>query len=287
MTGTELLSNRDLVKTDFYRGLLKPNGLFHCLSGVAVRRGPVVYYVSVHRGQDEVAYGEREKSGLRAVLAHLSLALENRWRLRQSDDLTKVMMGVVDRHPHPSLLVDALGRIVHCNRSAIALSAPRSGLCIEGGRLAAATSIDRAALREAIRDVAKAAANDVVEATRAVTLSVPGTRHPAVVSVHAAGRVFQAETGEIDELVLVNARNSDFEHDLHTCSFVKQFGLSPAQARVSVMIISGHSLTDTARKLHVSDNTARSHLKQIFQKTHTHGQMELVHLHARTCGNGE
>jgi DNA-binding CsgD family transcriptional regulator len=287
MTGTELLSNKDLVKTDFYRGLLKPNGLFHCLSGVAVRRGPVVYYVSVHRGQDEVAYGEREKSGLRAVLAHLSLALENRWRLRQSDDLTKVMMGVVDRHPHPSLLVDALGRIVHCNRSAIALSAPRSGLCIEGGRLAAATSIDRAALREAIRDVAKAAANDVVEATRAVTLSVPGARHPAVVSVHAAGRVFQAETGEIDELVLVNARNSDFEHDLHTCSFVKQFGLSPAQARVSVMIISGHSLADTARKLHVSDNTARSHLKQIFQKTQTHGQMELVHLHARTCGNGE
>jgi DNA-binding CsgD family transcriptional regulator len=287
MTGDELLSNKDLVKTDFYRGLLKPHGLFHCLSGVAVRRGQLVYCVSVHRGQDEAAYGEREKSGLRAVLAHLSLALENRWSLRQSGDLTKVMMGVVDRHPHPSLLVDADGRIVHCNRSAIALSVPRSGLCIEGGRLATATAIDRTALREAIRDVARAAASDAADATRAVTLSVPGARHPSVVSVHAAGRVFQAETGEIDELVLVTARNPDFEHDLHTCSFVKQFGLSPAQARVGVMIISGHSLADTARKLHVSDNTARSHLKQIFQKTNTHGQMELVHLHARICGNGD
>lgn len=287
MTGDELLSNRDLVRTDFYRGLLKPHGLLHCLSGVAVRRGQLVYCVSVHRGPDEAAYGEREKSGLRAVLAHLSLALENRWRLRQSGDLIKVLKSVVDRHPNPSLLVDGDGRIVHCNRSALALSAPRAGLCIEGGRLAAATSIDRAALREAIRDVARAAATDVAEATRAVTLSVPGARHPAVVSVHAAGRVFQAETGEIDELVLVTARNPDFEHDLHTCSFVKQFGLSPAQARVGVMIISGHSLADTARKLHVSDNTARSHLKQIFQKTNTHGQMELVHLHAGICGNAD
>ena len=53
------------------------------------------------------------------------------------------------------------------------------------------------------------------------------------------------------------------------------------------MIISGHSLADTARKLHVSDNTARSHLKQVFQKTNTHGQMELVHLHARICGNSD
>ena len=47
------------------------------------------------RGPDESAYGEREKAGLKAVLAHLSLALENRWRLRQSGDLTTVMMGIV------------------------------------------------------------------------------------------------------------------------------------------------------------------------------------------------
>jgi len=287
MTGNELLSNRELVKTDFYRGLLAPHGLFHCLSGVAARRGYLVYCVSVHRGPDESAYGEREKAGLKAVLAHLSLALENRWRLRQSGDLTTVMMGIVDRHPHPSLLVDADGRIVHCNRNATALSVPRAGLCIEGGRLAAATSIDRAALREAIRDVAKSAKVDATDTARAVTLSVPGARHPAVVSVHAAGRVFRAETGEIDELVLITARNPQFEHDIHTCSFVKQFGLSPAQARVSVMIVTGHSLADTAQKLHVSENTARSHLKQVFQKTNTHGQMELVHLHARSCVDGD
>lgn len=287
MTGDELLSNRELVKTDFYRGLLKPHGLFHCLSGVAARRGQLVYCVHVHRGQDEPAYGEREKAGLKAVLAHLSLALENRWRLRQSVDLTTVMMGIVDRHPHPSLLVDADGRIVHCNRSATALSVPRAGLCIEEGRLAAATSIDRAALREAIREVARAGRSDASDITRAVTLSVPGARHPAVVSVHLAGRVFRAESGEIDELVLITARNPQIEHDIHTCSFVKQFRLSPAQARVSVLIVTGHSLADTAQKLHVSENTARSHLKQVFQKTSTHGQMELVHLHARNCVDGE
>lgn len=287
MTGDELLSNKDLAKTDFYRGLLRPHDLFHCLCGVALRRGPLIYYVSVHRAQNQAAYSEREKSVLTAVLAHLSLALEKHWCLRQSGDLTKVLMGVVDRHPHLSLLVDSGGRIVHCNRSATAPSVRRAGLCIEGGRLAAATSIDRAALREAIRNVARTAATDDADLARAVTLSVPGARHPAIVSVHAAGRVFQAETGEVDEVVLVTARNPDFDHDVHSCSFVRQFGLSPAQARVGVMIISGNSLADTAKKLHVSDNTARSHLKQVFQKTQTHGQMELVHLHARICGNSE
>ena len=283
MTSDELLSNKDLVKTDFYRGLLKPYRLFQCLSGVVARRGQLIYYIGLHRGEDQAAFGEREKSTLKAVLAHVSLALENLWRLRQASDLATVMMGVVDRHSHPSILVDADGRVVHCNKTATALSVPSVGLCVEEGRITAATSVDRAALREAIRDVAEGAARDVRDRTRAVSLSVPGAQRPTVVSIYAAGRVFQAETGGAAELVLVTARNPHVEHDIHTCSFVKQFGLSPAQARVSVMIVAGHSLVDTARRLHVSENTARSHLKQIFQKTNTHGQMELVHLHTRRC----
>lgn len=283
ITGDELLSNRDLLKTDFYRGLLKPHGLFHYMSGVVARRDQLIYYISLHRGEDQVAFGEREKSSLRAVLSHVSLALENRWRLRQANDLATVMTGVVDRYPHLSILVDADGRVVHCSRTANALSVPSAGLCIEEGRLAAASPVDRAALREAIRDVTEAAARDTRDRTRAVTLSVPGGQRPAVVSIYAAGKVFQADTGRVAELALVTARNPLIEHDIRTCSFVKQFGLSPAQARVSVMIIAGHSLVDTARRLHVSENTARSHLKQIFQKTNTHGQMELVHLHTRSC----
>lgn len=282
LTGDELLSNKDLIKTDFYRNLLKPHGLFHCMSGVAIRRGNLVHFVSLHRGQDQPSFGEREKASLKPVLAHISLALENRWRLRQASELTTVMEGVADRQPHPSLLVAADGRVVHRNRSATTPSLSSAGLCVEDDRLVAVTAVDRAALREAIRDVAKAA-RDGRNTTRAVTLSVPGGQHPGVVSIHAAGSVFSAKRGEVDELVLITARNPHIEHDIHTCSFVKQFRLSPAQARVSVMIITGHSLADTARNLHVSENTARSHLKQVFQKTHTHGQMELVHLHARNC----
>jgi DNA-binding CsgD family transcriptional regulator/PAS domain-containing protein len=287
VTGDELLGNRELVKTDFYRALLKPHGLLHCLFGVAARRGPLVYYVSLHRGEEEAPYGEREKAGLRTVLAHLSQALESRWRLRQSGDIAKVLMAIMDRHPHPSVLVDASGRVVHCNQRAAALSMQRAGIFIHEGRLKAGTAIDRAALREAIREVAKAAEHGAVDNTRAVTLSVPGARYPAVVSVQGAGSAFRAETGEIDQLVLITARNPQIEHDIDSCTFVKQFRLSPAQARVSICIVTGHSLADTARKLHVSENTARSHLKQVFQKTSTHGQMELVHLHARHCTEGD
>ncbi len=283
VAGEDLLNNRDLVKTDFYRGLLEPHGLFHCVAGVAVRRGAVMYYVSALRGQDQPPFREREKAGLRTVLAHLSLAFENRWRLRAAGDLLKVMMGVVDRHPHPCLLVEPDGRIVYGNRCATPQAMPEVGLCVDGTMLAAALAIDRPALRQAIRQVAARGASAPEHATRAVTLSVSGSNHPSVVSIDAAGRVFDAASGDLAELVLVTARTPALGHDFRTCTLVRDYGLSPAQARVGVMIVTGHSLAETARKLHVSDNTVRSHLKQVFQKTNTHGQMELVHLHARVC----
>jgi DNA-binding CsgD family transcriptional regulator len=286
VTGDELLSNRELIKTDFYRDLLKPHSLFHSMFCVAARRGNLVHFISLHRSQDQPAFGEREKGKLKPVLGHVSLALENRWRLREASELTAVMKGMMDRYPHPFLLVNADGRVVHCSRSAAAASLASAGLCMEEERLVAATAVDRAALREAIRNVAKATP-DGEDGTRLVTLSAPNRQHPVVVSVHAAGKAFSAERGEIDELVFITARNPHIEHDIHTCSFVKQFRLSPAQARVSMMILTGHSLAETALKLHVSENTARSHLKQVFQKTNTHGQMELVHLHARNCINGD
>ncbi|MBL8540846.1 MAG: helix-turn-helix transcriptional regulator [Betaproteobacteria bacterium] len=284
LTGDEVLSNRDLVKTDFYRALLEPRGLLHCVAGVAVRHGPLIHYVNLLRGQDQPAFGEREKANLRTVLAHVSLALGNRWRQREAADLVRVLTGVIDHHPHPCLLVDRDGQLVHGNRSATAQALESVGLCLDAGVVTAALPADRATLRQAIRDVAAArTVQPAGDATRAVMLSVPCSRHPSMVSLHPAGDVFDAASGEFTALVLITAPNPGLDHDLRTCSFVRQFGLSPAQARVGVMIVSGHSLTETARKLHVSENTVRSHLKQIFQKTNTHGQVELVHLHARIC----
>ncbi len=287
LTGDELLSNRDLVKTDFYRDLLEPRGLLHCVAGVAVRHGPLIHYISLLRGQDQPAFGEREKAHLRTVLAHVTLALGNRWRQRETSDLVRVLTGIFDHYPHPFLLVDREGRLVHGNRSAAPQALESVGLCLEDGVVTAALPGDRPALRQAIRDVAGAAAKTAPEATHAVMLSVPGSRHPSVVSVHPASSMLDAESGEVAALVLLTAPNPGLDHDLRTCSFVRQFGLSPAQARVGVMIVSGHSLAETARKLHVSDNTVRSHLKVIFQKTNTHGQVELVHLHTRTCAPGD
>jgi DNA-binding CsgD family transcriptional regulator len=54
------------------------------------------------------------------------------------------------------------------------------------------------------------------------------------------------------------------------------FGLSPAEARLALRLITGETLRSAAAKLSISYETARTQLKNIFNKTGTCRQAELV-----------
>jgi DNA-binding CsgD family transcriptional regulator len=59
------------------------------------------------------------------------------------------------------------------------------------------------------------------------------------------------------------------------------FDLTSAEVRLCRHLVQGQSLSEAACELKVSLNTARTHLKRIFEKTGTHRQAELVLLLAR------
>lgn len=56
----------------------------------------------------------------------------------------------------------------------------------------------------------------------------------------------------------------------------QHYQLSKAELRLAIALLSGKTIKQAASLLHISDNTARSHLKAIFVKTNTHRQSELV-----------
>ena len=61
------------------------------------------------------------------------------------------------------------------------------------------------------------------------------------------------------------------------------FGLTPAESRLASLLAIGHSIDDVAKRLCISRETARNHLKAVFSKTGTHRQAELVSLIFQLC----
>ena len=56
------------------------------------------------------------------------------------------------------------------------------------------------------------------------------------------------------------------------------YGLTQAEARIAARLARGQRLSEIAGELEISINTVRGHLKQVFAKTGTHRQAELVRL---------
>ena len=56
----------------------------------------------------------------------------------------------------------------------------------------------------------------------------------------------------------------------------RHFGLTPAEAKLALHLAAGETLRSAEAKLGMTYETARTHLKSIFQKTGTCRQAELV-----------
>lgn len=283
MTGDELISHSDLRRTDFYRGFLQPRGLLHRLCGVVAQRACGVHLFSAYRAEDQGAFGACEKAELQVLLDHITLSMESQWRWQEADDLARALLALTDHDANPVILVTADAEPIYLNPAADHLLDRGLGLRLDGTRLVAASHTDQRLLRETIARVAQSDPAHVGASPSVVTLACAPPMPPVVVVVRAAGPVFMREAGVRRGLVIVTVRGGHALHDPASCAFARQYQLTAAQAKVSALVFAGQPLSTIAHSLNVSDNTVRSHLKQIFQKTDTHGQMDLVHLHARVC----
>lgn len=283
MTGDELISSNDLRRTDFYRGFLQPRGLLHRLCGVVAQRAGGAHFLSAYRTEDQGPFGATEKAALESLLDHVTLSLECRWRWQEADDLARALLSLTDHDSHPVILVTTSGEPVYRNPAAAELLERHAGLRLQGGRVTAASPADQRLLSETIARVARQDPGHSAASPGVVTLACAPPTPPVVAVVRAAGQVFAREAGERRSLVMLAVRGAHAMHDAASCVFARQYELTAAQAKVSALVFAGQPLSAIAQSLHVSENTVRSHLKQIFQKTDTHGQMDLVHLHARVC----
>jgi DNA-binding CsgD family transcriptional regulator len=284
LTGDELISRHELRRTDFYRGFLQPRGLLHLLCGVVEQGARGVHLLAAYRAERQQDFGAAEKASWATLLDHVTLALRGQWRWQEASDLAAALLSLSDRDANPTIIVTGDGEPIYRNDAADELLRSRHGLCFDGTRLTATATTERRLLAQAIARVARAdAADDEPPAPAVLTLAGALPLAPVVVVVRATGHVFRRQTGLRERLVKLVVRGEHGTHDPATCAFARQYELTAAQAKVSALVFAGQSLGSIALSLHLSENTVRSHLKQIFQKTDTHGQMGLVHLHARVC----
>jgi DNA-binding CsgD family transcriptional regulator len=266
---SELLREDEFVATRFYREWMAPRGLHHVLSMV-LSRTPRITGLSLLRRREAARFSSAEQDLLRRLLPHLQRVVELQGSWIEAKRGHEVAEQVLDSLGCAALRVDARCRVRHANRRGAALLERGEGLRLEHGCLDARDRGESAELRRLVRRACDGAHGGGV-----LTVSDSSHRHALVVSVSPLGPSRGSDPWTPAEaLVLV----SDPEElpALPEPALCDLYGLTSAEARVASRLARGETLDEIADALGVSRATVRSQLHQVFAKTGTHRQTDLV-----------
>lgn len=185
---------------------------------------------------------------------------------------------VLDAIPLGVILVNASARVLQANRLGEEILSLADGLAADRSGLSTPTRADTDRLRHVIAQVAAATAAANATPVGVLRLERPSLRPPwmvVVVPVHTRRR---ADTvSEIAALFVTETMRGEPSH-IPVEALARLFALTPAEARLLLALVDGYGLNEIAEQFAVSKNTLRNQLNQVFRKTNTNKQSELVRM---------
>lgn len=180
----------------------------------------------------------------------------------------------LDAIPNGIVIVSGDLRVHHMNRSAREILTRNRGLEYRNGQLAVRDKLLEQRLRDLVRSALARGRENQAEATGAMFVRAPMSReHIELVVAPVLGTV--GSDDQLRALLYLFDANSprQISHDILT----SLYGLTQTEAKLVQLMGNGMTLDESATELEISVNTARTHLKHVFQKTGMNRQAELIY----------
>ena len=233
--------------------------------------------VALHRARESGRYEATDIERFRLMHQHLRRALTVGARVGSLTSLQRVGEELLDRSSAAIFLLDSAGRVVFMNRAAEALKGHEEGLRVAADGLHLSVTLEDEQLQSLIRQAITSSQHTGGSPGGVMRASRRSGKRPYGVWVIALARVPTALTlFRPVACVLI----SDPERRL--CPSVQHlrtlFNMTEAEARLAVRLADGEPLRGAAEQLGITYGTARSRLTQLFEKTSTGSQGELIRL---------
>lgn len=220
----------------------------------------------------------------RRLARHLAHMARMRRALADADALSLTLAEVLERASGGVVLLDGTGRMLACNAYVRDLFNGNSALTNRDGELRArGSSASDRALRNAVRDALpsasppKASVAHVAQASGGARLLV----HVCPICGTWGARWHRGAC------VFVAVHDSRVNPRADPEIVGRILGLTASEADVAVRLASGFTVREIAELRHRSVESVRFHLKQVYGKTGTHRQAELIRLVLAVAAHGD
>ena len=270
-----IVSLRNLTKSSFYTGWLKPQRLLHRLSAVLVNESGSICYLAALRAADHKAFGQRDATTCELLAPHLRTALRTRRLLGRLETERHAAFEVLDRLPIGVLLCNAQGNTVVANKTAQAIMASGDGLTCHRGRLFARNQRETDAIHRLIAHASQPVLGQEPGGT--MTVSRPSGLSPLSVVISPL-RITRDASDDKRVVAALFVSDPEQKVDAKEGLLSELYGLTRSESRLAGKIMQGYSVEEAATALNVSLETGRSYMKRVLSKTGVRRQAELVRL---------
>ncbi|MFO1129443.1 MAG: helix-turn-helix transcriptional regulator [Rhodospirillales bacterium] len=274
-SGQMLAEDTELLDGPFYREWLEPQNLFHHIFGILDSSGSAVDYLFFARSREKGAFWDDDLALLSRLLPNLRYGLQAGRTLRRSEEMNRLQAHALDVLPIGVMILSTAGQVMFANRLAREIINGEPAFYVGNNGL----GLRLAAGRTRFRDIVGAA-------TLRPVLDGSGEIHATSVAREGGGRPLTVMTlaldgpervrAPTDPAAIVFVGDPERPSQVDSRRLIRLYGLSRAEARVAVELAKGQRLDQVAEALGLTYETVRKHLKQIFSKTFTDRQAELV-----------
>jgi DNA-binding CsgD family transcriptional regulator len=279
----DVISCEEFVRTRFFREWLAPQSLTDGLFSNLEKGATSCALFTAMRHAEHGQVDDRMRRRFELITPHVRRSM----LIGKVIDLHRVEAAVLadslDELASGVLIVDATGRIIHANASAHRLIAEANVLRATNGRVAA---FDLEGTRNLLDVFTAAQAGDAAVGKRGIAIPLTartGERYVAHVLPLTSGARRKAGVSYAATAAMF-IREAALDLPSPPEAIAGQFKLTPAEVRVLFAIVEIGGVPEVAPVLGIADQTVKSHLHRIYEKTATKRQADLVKLVASYSG---
>jgi len=265
------------LKTVFYNDWLRKQGFRYAMGGTLQAENNIFINFTYFRSGCLKGYTNEDIHSHKILVPHLQKAVALSQRLDQVN-LTKLASEASINHlPSGVVLLGESGRIIYASKIADNIFNENDGLTIKKQKIIAKNPTDNRRLQTNISNTLALRQQKKLTDSCHLSVSRSAGAKPYHITVLPVSNNLPFFTVERPVLMMVLTKSDK----ILTCDPVYwqiRFGLTDAELSLVKLIVEGISVKEVAKMLSIKYETARWHLKSIFQKTEVHRQSELVSL---------
>jgi DNA-binding CsgD family transcriptional regulator/PAS domain-containing protein len=277
ISNSSVVPHTEFLETRFYKEWVQPQGWIDNVVGAIERSPTSTALVTVFRHQRDGLADEGARQRLRLLVPHLRRAVVIGKVIDYQKAETATLADTLDGLAAGAFLVDAAARIVRVNAAGYAMLGAGELFRAINGRLVAIEPQAERTLADIVATAASGGAAIGIKGIAVPLTTNSGQDYVAHVLPLTSGARRKAGTSYAAvAAIFVHKAALDVHSPLELLA--RRFRLTPSELQVLLAVVEVGGAPKVAETLGIAENTVKTHLRRLFEKTGTTRQAELVKL---------